>query len=618
AIWAKDIVEIAQKVSPQHLSYVASKSVYDYAAHNKSFENSRDDYLTGLKKEVVDVLGFDPTKITLAQFEQAMDVATLIYDDPTLRQMIGEFTKDYVAAQHSLEWTEMAGGGVFEIILTIVLAAVTGGVGATVAMAKNLRLLTHFKKVGELMLKFAEAQKSRLKALKKYSAKAEKADYKDIPTSNSTPDTPTSDPSKQGREERIANQKQAEAEKNKPKESDNATDATGTNADGEPTQCNSNACEGGEPINLKTGEERLTLVDATLEGPLPLTLARTYRSGNPQDSTLGFGWSHPLAEKIVWKDDDQPLQFHDGEGRIIEFPIPGASNQSHNVVEGLTLIRVNDRHWVITPYGAPDGIQKHFESHTPFSAEFSLTEINDDYKNRHVFRYREDEQHGKRLSVIQSSLGDTLHLIPSSCGRIEKVIRKTADGQQSTLVQYQYNEHGDLICATDASGNSEHYEYHQHIITQRTLKTGYHFYFEWDKTGPGAKCTRQWGDDIHGVPTYHYQFAWDDDGKGVTVTDTRGGEETYRFNDRALPVYHKDPMGAETHYHYNALGQLLQTDLPAHHNERRTEQFEYDKQGRLSKKIDVAGNEHTIAYNASGLPSKITNPDGHTWERRYN
>src|SRR5690606_34574885 len=100
-------------------------------------------------------------------------------------------------------------------------------------------------------------------------------------------------------------------------EEDKASGATGVNGDGQTTPCNARACEGGEPINLKTGEERLTLVDAVLDGPLPLTVARTYRSSNHTDSGLGVGWSHTLAEKLVVRKSRDVVELHDAEGRVI-------------------------------------------------------------------------------------------------------------------------------------------------------------------------------------------------------------------------------------------------------------------------------------------------------------
>ncbi|MCX2803437.1 hypothetical protein OQJ68_16840, partial [Microbulbifer thermotolerans] len=103
--------------------------------------------------------------------------------------------------------------------------------------------------------------------------------------------------------------------------------------------------------------------------------------------------------------------------------------------------------------------------------------------------------------------------ISSTGGRISELKKETRDGRITQLARYQYSEEGDLIQATDAEGHSEHYRYHQHVIQQRTLKSGYSFHFEWDREGPGARCLRQWGDPIDGQPTYSYQFDWDQDGK---------------------------------------------------------------------------------------------------------
>ncbi|WP_428818735.1 hypothetical protein [Microbulbifer sp. MCCC 1A16149] len=179
-VWTKDIAEVALLVNPIRMQTQLASATYDYYAHDKSFEASSREYMGKVKKEIVDVLGFDPSTITVEQLEQAFEIAHLVYDDDGLRSDISRFAKDYVKAQHSLEISEFAGGGVFEIILTIVLAAFTGGVGGAAAMAKNARLMFRFKDVGDLILDFAKYQKQR-KRLKKYKGvKSESASFSDF------------------------------------------------------------------------------------------------------------------------------------------------------------------------------------------------------------------------------------------------------------------------------------------------------------------------------------------------------------------------------------------------------------------------------------------------------
>ncbi|MCK7597579.1 hypothetical protein M0G74_09905 [Microbulbifer sp. CAU 1566] len=183
AVWTKDIAEVAMLVNPIRQQTQMLSATYDYYVHDKSFEQSSKEYLGKVKKELVDVLGFDPSTITAEQLQQAFEVAHLIYDDSALRSDITRFAKDYVKAQHSLEMTEFAGGGVFEIILTIVLAAFTGGVGGVAAMAKNGRLLARFKDVGDLMLDFAKYQKRRNALKKARGAKSKAASFSDLESS---------------------------------------------------------------------------------------------------------------------------------------------------------------------------------------------------------------------------------------------------------------------------------------------------------------------------------------------------------------------------------------------------------------------------------------------------
>ncbi|MFA0809928.1 RHS repeat-associated core domain-containing protein [Microbulbifer epialgicus] len=633
--WCKDVLDVVALVHPIRLSLEARRATVSYLLNDKSFEESIEEHLSLIHREVVDVLGFDPSKITQAQLELAFEVAELIYEEAPLRDAIYRFAKDYANAQHSLEITEMAGGGVFEIILTFVLAVVTAGAGAAVVIAKNARLMTSYRAVGDLMLEFAKIKKQRSLLSKKYSGKdadeGKGASFADLPSSetvnpyseggplptgggstqsqrHNNDTNPESDTSTQEKQTQNSNP-------NPSNEPDKASTATGKNHNDGSSQDNAKACECGDPINLKTGEERLTLSDAMLDGPLPFIFSRTYRSSNPKDFGLGHGWTHTLGEKLVWR-PGKTVQYHDAEGRVISLPVPGDSGRSHNVVEHLTLTRVNDEHWFITPYGAPKGVQKHFKA-TGDTGSLKLSEIRDGYGNYYLFHYIDE-----RLICIESSLGEALHITPpegsGNSHHIGELKKETRDGRIKILAHYEYSDEGDLIKATDADGHSEHYQYHHHVIKQRTLKSGYRFHFEWDAEGPSARCVRQWGDPIDGQDTYNYQFVWDDDGKGVTVTDTRGGKERYRFNDRALPIYHRDPEGAETLYTYNDLGQITRVQLPSDHGSHREEHCHYDDQGRLVKKVDASGNSHRIEYNSEGLPAKITDPNGNSWQREYN
>ena len=93
-------------------------------------------------------------------------MSDLVLNDETLRDILYRFVKDYAEAQHAIEITEVAGSGAFELILTIIVAAVTGGAGVVAAVGSKMYLVRKFNKVGDLLADFAKATK-RIKNRKK-------------------------------------------------------------------------------------------------------------------------------------------------------------------------------------------------------------------------------------------------------------------------------------------------------------------------------------------------------------------------------------------------------------------------------------------------------------------
>lgn len=111
-------------------------------------------------KELVEALGFDPNKITREQIKQGIEFAQLIWEDQETRDLLKQFALDYARAQHHTEWTEMAGGLSFEIILTLILAALTGGAAGVAMAAKNMLMIGRLEKAGQSLLTIGKKLKS--------------------------------------------------------------------------------------------------------------------------------------------------------------------------------------------------------------------------------------------------------------------------------------------------------------------------------------------------------------------------------------------------------------------------------------------------------------------------
>lgn len=121
------------------------------------------------KRELIDVLGFDPSAVTLNGIAHAFEIICFIWEDAPSKKMLGKFAEDYVTAQNPEELAEFIGAIEFEIALTALLIAFTGGVGAVGSGARRLLL---FAPLGDALSRLGIALRAkRLKAFGHWKGK---------------------------------------------------------------------------------------------------------------------------------------------------------------------------------------------------------------------------------------------------------------------------------------------------------------------------------------------------------------------------------------------------------------------------------------------------------------
>ncbi|CCU73181.1 hypothetical protein [Thalassolituus oleivorans] len=178
-VWLKEVSDVVNPfVKMQHHAR-ALQAAWESDDFSKTYSET---YVKGEKRELVEALGFDPSQITEQQIDEAMAMANLVIEDPGLRDMLYQFVKDYAEAQHAIEITNVAGTAAFELILTIIMAAVTGGVGAVAAIGSKAHLIKKFQKVGDLLSDFAKATRKLKLEGKKRKAKGNSAKFSDMET----------------------------------------------------------------------------------------------------------------------------------------------------------------------------------------------------------------------------------------------------------------------------------------------------------------------------------------------------------------------------------------------------------------------------------------------------
>jgi len=163
---AVQVKELSDVINPFVKMQHHAKALRDAWESDNFADTYAETYLSGEKRELVEAIGFDPSQITQQQIDEAIAMTDLVLNDETLRDILYRFVKDYAEAQHAIEITEVAGSGAFELILTIIVAAVTGGAGVVAAVGSKMHLVRKFNKVGDLLADFAKATK-RIKNRKK-------------------------------------------------------------------------------------------------------------------------------------------------------------------------------------------------------------------------------------------------------------------------------------------------------------------------------------------------------------------------------------------------------------------------------------------------------------------
>ncbi|WP_085702937.1 RHS repeat-associated core domain-containing protein [Pseudomonas sp. B15(2017)] len=436
---------------------------------------------------------------------------------------------------------------------------------------------------------------------------------------------------------------QKESVQNAPEQSKNPAD--------QPAQCSGKTCSNGEPVSMVTGEELLTLTDGELCGLLRLEWTRLYRSSAVEiDNRLGHGWSHSLSHSLQF--DDGGVLWTDNENRRTRFPMP--TQQRPTIINSLaeSVIYLGD---------APDELI-----------------LNQSIEADRFYHFRAD-----RLTKISDSYGNQVHISYDLVGRIQRIDNGagrslffryddrhiiSVDHQQQraeynergerqdpwltiqNLVTYRYNARNQLVSASNAAGETEHYRYNdQHVILERQLAGGASFFWEWEREGKLSRCVRHWANysqlearyewDDKGTVTVHNAdgselvYVHDENARLVSQTTADGAETQNAYDDQGRLVAVKDPMGAITEYQYSDAGRLIAVfppeDEPTHYNyfngqlvevKRGKARWQYSRnpQGDITQQIDPNGNETNFTYDQKGRLLEVQHQDGSRHQLGWN
>jgi YD repeat-containing protein len=421
--------------------------------------------------------------------------------------------------------------------------------------------------------------------------------------------------------------------------------------------CTQNSC--GDPINTKTGSFSTAIVDLSIPSSAGnLVFQRNYSSASAETytETLGHGWTHNLASKLIFPDDPGGMAdfvlFQSELGNQYLFrietdgsytPGPGVLAELTETSSTYTLTSSQERTFTFDLDGkllTRADAQGHEVSYT-YNTQDRLTTVSadgglrfleleydtegriisvNDHTDREVgfaydlngdlasftdvlgqtWSYTYDEDH--RLTVMDDPADqETLRTEYDIQGRAYRQF----DGEDNLLVMVIYNSDGSTTIY-DALNHTEKHEYNENGVAVASTN-------ELNQTEDTTFDENFRPLSISNDAGHTLSMTWSQDGVNLlTRTDPAGNLTVHTYDSLNNLTSTTEPLGNETTYTYN--GKLLASSTDALD---RTTSYTYTAQGFLETVTDPAGRITSYTYDSFGQRTSMTDPNGKTWTYTY-
>jgi len=397
-------------------------------------------------------------------------------------------------------------------------------------------------------------------------------------------------------------------------------------------------CNGaGDPVDLVTGALVHTWRDMGMTDVVPLSLERTYRSGDDTPRAFGVGMSSSFDWYLYDEKDDfsQPKLVLPNLAELPFNPILGDPADSGNDVlaewtygghqssfQGATLQHVAythnqfEEHWIIQ---MRNGMQYWFQNEqsnrlnqivdrfgntTSFDLSSGLLDSVTSPSGRTIsFSYDDNN----RISSAFDSAGRTVDYIYNTAGYLAEV-----DYPDATHEKYTYDGTGELLTITDRRGNvSLTNQWTSGRVSQQTFadNTTVNLAYVMGTDGYSTKTTVTEPNGTIDVTTFdpatHYPLT------EITAFGTSSAQTTTYTRDAVGNVTSMvDALGRKSTMVYDSLGNLKSLTEMADTPKAATRSFTYSTDLNLITSItDALGHVTQFGYS-NGCLTSITNPLG--------
>jgi len=399
---------------------------------------------------------------------------------------------------------------------------------------------------------------------------------------------------------------------------------TGPNPDGsDPTgpQNDPSQSEGGDPVQLKTGNFTFDQEDLFLLGRgMPSLLKRFYNSHDIYDGPFGFGWNHNFNITTIEVASGDVI-LRDGDGIRYHFTLNQDGTYNSPTARYLQLVKIGASTFRLY---LKDRTEYYFNNNR-------IVTISDPNGNQTSFEYAAD---GKIVKVTNPSG----RWIQFGYGSNQKI--SSATDNIGRTVTYQYDQNNNLISVTNALGYATTFSYdgNHRLTIVRDAKGNLRIQNTYDSQGKVGQQFSSGGTfyyvyydgytrvrDRKGNYIYHYfnsdgnptrdidelgrstYQTWDADMHLTSVTDANGRITRYTYDGAENLSTVTDALNNVTHFTYDSTFSNLATVTDTL---GRITSYSYDANGNLIQKTDALGNITTYEYNTNGQPIRTTDEAG--------
>lgn len=391
---------------------------------------------------------------------------------------------------------------------------------------------------------------------------------------------------------------------------------------------------GADPVDLSTGQFTLEKPDLVIQDVIPLSLVRTYRTGDNGSRAFGIGSTHPYAMFLWSANQYTEVDLVLPDGRMIHYVRTSAGTGfadaefEHTATPTAfykSTIVWNGNGWDLR---LPDGTVYVFGDTAP------LQSIRDRFGNTVTLSWSATNGFGSgtgNLLKVSSPNGRFIALTYDGSNRITQ-----AKDNIGRTVGYQYDGSGRVWKVTDARGGVTEYTYdiaHRMLtiedprsivyleneydvngrVERQTQGDGGEYEFSYTLNGSG-KVTQT---DVTNPRGYTRRVAFNAD--GFMTSDTRAVGEAIeqataytRLSGSNLVETATDELGRVTRYAYDAKGNVVSNTELYGTGGAATTSFTYEPTyNLLTSTTDPLSHTTTVAYDGQGRIQTTTDALSH-------